>query len=227
VFGALTGFFTQRILAQNIKMEQLKSSKQNLMLHLHSRMRKATTLGLEGLYYLKKGVLSETEQMVVINETIKELKLIDESVQNLGQLRENTPTDACCSLLDVLGLVEQTSTKFQLPLTHERGTSDENLWIQAEPRLLVLAFDVIFEWASLHEISPVTFAYTFHEGLLSKGNKACKLEFRFGQDSLNESFGRHLLQEVVENNYGLCIVGTDSIQILLPVRINGLQVRVA
>ena len=181
------------------------------MVHLHSRMRKATTLGLEGLYYLKKDVLSNHERMVIINETIRELKLIDESVQNLGILRKKNIDQICCSVEEVVTLLKQTSVKFEQPFSFHHESISVTYKILAQPKLLELAFDVIFEWASIHEIPPINFSYTLHEGVF-------RLEFRFELDLIDDSFSRHLLQEMVEHNSGLCIVGDNFIHIFLPLQ---------
>jgi hypothetical protein len=210
-FGGLVGAFTDKLLKQNKRLEDLRDSKQNLMTHLHSRMRKATTLGLEGLYYLKKDVLGNHERMVIINETIKELKLIDESVQNLGLLRKNSSENIYCSVEEVVALLIETSAKFEQPFLFENESHSEAYKILARPKLLELAFDVIFEWASIHEIPPIQFSYTFNEGAL-------KLEFHFALETINETFSRHLLQEMVEHNSGHCIIGNNFIHILLPTK---------
>lgn len=210
-FGGLVGAFTDKLLRQNKRLEDLRDSKQNLMAHLHSRMRKATTLGLEGLYYLKKDVLGNHERMIIINETIKELKLIDESVQNLGLLRKNNSDNICCSVDEVVALLKETSAKFEQPFLFEVECRSEAYKVLARPKLLELAFDVIFEWASTHEIPPIQFSYTIIEG-------AFKLEFHFALDTINETFSRHLLQEMVEHNSGHCIIGNNFIHIFLPMQ---------
>lgn len=209
LFGAMAGMLFQQILKQEKKLESLTLSKQNIMLHLLARMRKATTIGLEGLYYLKAGMLSEAEQTIIINETVKELKLIDENAQDLILLKEEILGNQYCSIEELITLIDVTSQKYQVSYICEPLTNLKELKIQVEPRYLVLAFDIIFEWVSIQEESSVLIKYKVQ-------NLDFGLIFHFSLENLDESFNSHLLCEVVENNFGSCLVSGNTIKIFLP-----------
>lgn len=182
LFGAITGLLFKRILKQEQKLESIIISKQNIMLHLLSRMRRATTIGLEGLYYIKTGIISEHEQANIINETVKKLQLIDESAQDLILLKqeivfEDSNNQEFCTITDLIQLIDITSRKYQVSYTCTSETTNEKIDIKIQPRFLRLAFDIIFEWASMQEENSVLITYQVHDHLLIKKENVFGLVF--------------------------------------------------
>lgn len=206
-FGAMTGMMSERILFHEHQNEMLKKSKHNIIAHILTRMRRATTIGLEGLSYLNAGMLTEAEKSFIINETIKELKQIDESAQDLLLLKSEEEILECCSVTEVQEYIEKSSSKYKIAYDFKFNGDKEQLQILTRSRYLCLAFDLIFEWASLQEMNSIIVVCKNHQ---------MKMEIRFTLEHIDESFNIHLLKEVIENNQGFCLVTDGYIQILLP-----------
>lgn len=223
LFGAIAGLLFEKLRDQDKKLENALLAKQNIMLHLLSRMRRATTIGLEGLYYLRTGIISGAEQTFIINETVKKLKLIDESAQDLILLKQeiveedlNNADQEFCTVFDLIQLIDENAQKYQVSYNCQSELINENIKIKIQPRFLRLAFDFIFEWASMQEENSISIAYQIHNDLQIKKESVFGLAFSFTFNNLDESFDRHLLSEVVENNNGSCSIGDNYIQIILP-----------
>lgn len=206
IFGALCGHLLRRLLEEQEAREQLHRSKQELIHYFLTRIRKATTIGLEGLYHLKHGVLRPAEREMVLAATIKELVLIDDSSREMQLLRRDPKTRKTCSVQEVIHLMSSSSLRHDLVIKEAVVGVDVSGHLMADPRFLKLTFDLIFEWTNIHELGPLTLD-------LSQRDGALLLDLRFSVNGHVSEMSLPVVKELAEGAGGICVLRSDSIRL--------------
>lgn len=215
LFGALTGILCSKLLGQHEKVKTLQDSKNSLLTHLLLNVRRATTLGIEGLSCLKNGVLSEQEKNKVLSETIKSLRHADDIAITMLTLRQNVPPVETCTPNEIMSILERVSIVHDIDLHIEWPVKDESEFkLQTNPMILTFVFNLIIEWSILNEVSSVAVKCKFHQKNTSQGEYNIAIYYDLKHQDLQ--FNSHIIREIAEQSLLSLRFEKDHIIFTLP-----------